>query len=556
MAGLIITLYSTLGGIKSVTFTDVIQFLTFGTIIPTVTLFVLSTLDSMDLVLDTLSSNKVFDYREVFDFTKPKSFYYLFLFLFFAIPAFNPAIFQRISMAKNVNQVRNSFITAGFTCLLLIIMFYWIAILLLSINPNLAPNEVLKHLIFNNSYAGLKGLTLAGIMAMVMSTADSHINSTAVLLVHDFCKPLGFNIIKNELSFSRIASLFIGVFSIILCLSSSSLLHLVIITYSFYMPIVTVPFIMSLLGFRSSGKSVLCGMGAGFVTIVLWEIFLKKTAGIDGLVPAMAANLIFLMGSHYLLQQPGGWVGIKDPGPLMQMRKERRVKIKNFINACRNFNLLAFLRKNSPDRGVIRVSEGEEPYIYLGLFCMVSLLSSIHTIAKPIQPEDIKILNYLYPSVLFISTLLLSYPLWLTFWRKTSAVAILWHIAIFYVLIVVGFVLVIISKFAPLQLLVFMVNIMVVAIVLKWELALFMIISGLLLTIQFFKYAVGPNALYQQYALGNVETTYFLLVITGILLAFLRPKQEYQELTEEKADHLAGRIDAKDEEVRQGIIPR
>ena len=37
ISGLIITLYSSLGGIKSVTFTDVISFLLFGTILPIVT---------------------------------------------------------------------------------------------------------------------------------------------------------------------------------------------------------------------------------------------------------------------------------------------------------------------------------------------------------------------------------------------------------------------------------------------------------------------------------------------------------------------------------------
>ena len=79
---------------------------------------------------------------------------------------------------------------------------------------------------------------------MVMSTADSYVNSTAVLVVHDFCKPLNINIIKDLLAFCRLASLLIGVFAIILSLNSGSLLQLVLTTCSFYMPIVTVPFVM------------------------------------------------------------------------------------------------------------------------------------------------------------------------------------------------------------------------------------------------------------------------------------------------------------------------
>ncbi|MDX1917278.1 MAG: hypothetical protein SFT68_04770, partial [Rickettsiaceae bacterium] len=548
IAGIIVTLYSTLGGIKAVTFTDVIQFFTFGTIIPTIAFFVLTSLNSTELVTNTLSNNKAFDYKEVFDFSESKSFYYLFLFLYMTTPAFNPAIFQRISMAKNINQVRKSFLIAGTTCLFLTIMFYWISILLLSINPNLSASEVVKHLIFDSSYVGLKGLTLVGIMAMVMSTADSYINSSSVLIVHDFCKPLGINLVKNELTFTRLVSLFIGVFSIILGLQGASLLQIVIITFSFYMPVVTVPFIMSLVGFRSSGKSVLIGMIAGFVTVVVWEIFLKNI-GIDGLVPGMLANLVFLVGSHYLLGQPGGWVGIKDFGPVLQIRKNRKAKIQNFIKACRNFDLSLFLRKNSPSSG-----PGCEPiYIYLGFFCMISAFSTMHTIDTSIQLEYSKLLGFIHFSVLFISTLLLAYPLWLASWRNTSAVYILWHSAIFFILICASFLLVIISKFATLQFMAFMINIVVIVALLRWQLALLMLVAGSLLTMQFAKYALGINALYQQYSFAHFETIYLLLVLSGIFMTFFKPKQDYQELTQEQKDHLAGRIDAKDAEIKEAL---
>jgi Na+/proline symporter len=64
VGGTIVTLYSALGGIRSVTFTDVIQFFTFGTIIPTIALFVMNTVGNRDVVASTLSSNSMFDYRE------------------------------------------------------------------------------------------------------------------------------------------------------------------------------------------------------------------------------------------------------------------------------------------------------------------------------------------------------------------------------------------------------------------------------------------------------------------------------------------------------------
>ena len=83
-------------------------------------------------------------------------------------------------------------------------------------------------------------------------------------------------------------SALIGIFSIILAFREGSLMQLLIATSSFYMPIVTVPFIMALFGFRSTEKSVLIGMFTGFLTVILWDyIFSKPFFDLDSLIPAM-----------------------------------------------------------------------------------------------------------------------------------------------------------------------------------------------------------------------------------------------------------------------------
>ena len=127
----------------------------------------------------------------------------------------------------------------------------WIAVLTLSIDSSIDPAEVVKHVIFNSPLIGMKGALLAGVMAMIMSTVDSFINSTAVLVVHDFCKPLKIKFIRNEIFSARIVSLLIGALSLILSLKEGSLLELLVITESFYLPIVSPPFIMAILGFRT-----------------------------------------------------------------------------------------------------------------------------------------------------------------------------------------------------------------------------------------------------------------------------------------------------------------
>jgi len=61
-------------------------------------------------------------------------------------------------------------------------------------------------------------MAIIGIMAMIMSTVDSFINSTAVLVVHDFLKPLKIEFNRNELLSARIISIVIGLVSLLLSL--------------------------------------------------------------------------------------------------------------------------------------------------------------------------------------------------------------------------------------------------------------------------------------------------------------------------------------------------
>jgi Na+/proline symporter len=110
---------------------------------------------------------------------------------------------------------------------------------------------------------------------------------------------------------------------LVLALYKTDFLELALMAWSFYMPIVSVPLLMAIFGFRSTSRAVLIGMAAGGTTVLLWDLYLADT-GLNSVVPGMVANLAFLLGSHYLLQEEGGWTGIKDPSPLLAARQARR----------------------------------------------------------------------------------------------------------------------------------------------------------------------------------------------------------------------------------------
>ena len=113
------------------------------------------------------------------------------------------------------------------------------------------------------------------------------------------------------------------------------------------MPVVTVPFTLAIFGFRSTAKAVLIGMVSGFVTVLYFSVFSEKYNIIPG-IPGTLISLVFFIGSHYILGEKGGWVGIKDRGPLESIRLERKRKITNFIYLLKTFSFSHFCKNNTP----------------------------------------------------------------------------------------------------------------------------------------------------------------------------------------------------------------
>ena len=109
LSSAVVIIYSTFGGIKAVTFTDVVQFFTFGVIIPVTAFCIWLAIDNNAIVvLKVLETHPIFDFSKVLDFKDARFVSAVFLFLFFLIPSLDPAHFQRVSMARNVKQAMKS----------------------------------------------------------------------------------------------------------------------------------------------------------------------------------------------------------------------------------------------------------------------------------------------------------------------------------------------------------------------------------------------------------------------------------------------------------------
>jgi Na+/proline symporter/signal transduction histidine kinase len=532
-SALIVILYSSLGGIKAVTFTDIIQFFTFGTVVPILTLVIWGTLGEPQKVFSTIMANPLFDLSQVLNVYNPKFINSLFLLLFYLVPCFQPVFFQRALMAKDTRQIRSAFSIAGLVCLILLLITVWVGVLILADNPTLEPNNLLGYIILNYGYPGLKGLTAVGVMSIIMSTADSYINSAAVTFTNDIIKPLNLRItIKtDDLVISRVFAVTLGAGAFLLAFKASTILKLLIFVLGFYTPVVSGPLLLAIFGFRSTPRSAIIGMLAGIAIVISFEIF--EITMVDAVIPGLFINMICLLMSHYLLGEPGGWVGIKNPEPLIAIRLERKQLIQKFIRTAKEFDLWDFCRNNTPKQ--------EYLYSLFGFFCIISVFSTMYSIPKNIQLEHKQILEFIYHTVLVASSILITFPIWPLTFKQEAFISIAWNIMLPYILVFAPTLLIIVSDFGQFQLMIFLLNIIIIAFMLRWQVAISMVCITVFLSVQFYKWYMGVSDLGPAISLGlQFKIMYVLLLVSSILIAFLKPKQEYVEATEQKADALEG----------------
>jgi signal transduction histidine kinase len=98
-----------------------------------------------------------------------------------------------------------------------------------------------------------------------------------------------------------------------------------------------------------------------------------------------------------------------------------------------------------------------------------------------------------------------------------------------------------------------MINIIILAVITRWKLALLMMISGVFITTKAFKLYLGSDILVDALLSFKFEVNYALLLVSAILIAFLKPQQDSQELANTMINLLDEQLDEMDDEVRRSL---
>jgi len=240
------------------------------------------------------------------------------------------------------------------------------------------------------------------------------------------------------------------------------------------------------------------------------------------------------MGSHYILGEKGGWVGIKDKSPLLALRLERKRKINNFFQSIKTFSFIKFCQNNTPKE--------ERIFVYFGLFSTIIIFSNAYSVPKNLYEQYMSTLNFIYYSTLVLSAVFITYPVWIEKFKNKIFISVLWNLTVFYNLVFCSSLLVVISLFNQINVAVLITGLITVAILMRWQVAISMIISGVAMSIWFYENYIELDFVPDYVVNLQFKIIYFLLLISTVLIAFLKPKQEQNQLTEDKVLHLDSQL--------------
>eukprot|EP01132_Coremiostelium_polycephalum_P000766 gene766-949_t len=535
----IVVVYSAFGGLRAVTMADIFQFITFSIFIPVLSLMIWNQLQDPSQVAIIVDTSPLFSWKSVFNWNY-QTLSMLGLFFYFALPIISPPIFQRIAMAKNTDQVRDAFSYAAGISLLTLLGISWIAVLLLADPTEKDPQNLISHLLTHYAYPGLKGSTAIGIIAMAMSTADANLHAAAVLVTNDLMKPWQkYN--QHFIPFVRLSTLGLGLLALLLALHINDLLKVLLFSASFFIPMVSAPFLLAILGFRSEVRAVYMGMAGGLLTVIIWGICFKNH---DGLIPGMLVNFICLMGSHYLLKEKGGWIGIKDKAPLLIAYQKRKKAWAHLLQLFQKQTLFTYLQKQLPSQEIV--------YTLVGIYSLGATYTSFFTVTSAIIASHELLYHLITYSTLIFTAVFMTYPAWPTFIKPTWFISFVWPLGIAYLLFVIGGLLVIMSGFHQVQVMIFMLNLIIASLLLSWPLIITLCIGALIIARTcYIRY--GGDFLTDRIVMSlQFQILYTVLLFSGSLIAIIRFRNS-KKLLERKHTYLLNAHQATEQNLIQAL---
>ncbi len=320
LGGSFLVIYAARGGMKSIAITDILQFIAITLLVPLAANLLLHKVGGITNIFTHVPSNN-------FNFIYHPSFKdYLVYCLWGLFPAF-PLSFpfiQRMLMAKDKRQITKSqYLGIGYlTVFYVLLTLIGLAAIALKnmgdVNMPQQGSKVFVYLAKTYFPAGIRGIIGIGLLAAVMSTADSFLHAAGILVANDIVGPLwkNKNFTTHSLRLSQYATFFLGLAALGISLTYKilprvqyggvDLGHGINIIMDFVAIVFTVPLIAGIMGLKTDARSFYISSVTTILSFFFAKFFLPNLFFIPF---AILMNALSFFGTHYI--QNKGFVTVK-----------------------------------------------------------------------------------------------------------------------------------------------------------------------------------------------------------------------------------------------------
>ncbi len=287
-------IYSLKGGIKALIMSNILQFALFIIVLPIICCAILASLGSFDQ-LRIIFSNPPHNSLKIFD-----PYQNIAAFIYAALPAIFPLALQRMVMAKDVHQLKKSFLFTSFMQLIFIICTMFLGIYVYLTIPEAEPRAALLSVI-NPMIPLVKGLFIFGLLALLLSTINAYLNIAAVAITQDLFLSL-FKRELNEVQKLKLAKLLlvgIGIFATILSIYWTSISFSAYFILCINNSVMLAIYMLGFAGFNPSKKGFLYSISSALAFLAIAFFIINMDEVYAGLL-AIIITITGILASHYL----------------------------------------------------------------------------------------------------------------------------------------------------------------------------------------------------------------------------------------------------------------
>ncbi|MBA6117822.1 sodium:solute symporter [Pseudomonas putida] len=276
LGGGVVVIYSTIGGMWSLTLTDIVQFVikTVGLmfILLPVCLYKAGGWDTLVAKLPAASFNwTTIGWDTIITY---------FLIYFFGI-LIGQDIWQRVFTARDEKVCQRAGTTAGVYCVLYGLACALIGMAAHVLMPDLAnPNNAFAEMIKSQLPEGIRGLLMAAALAAMMSTASAGLLAASTTLTEDLLPKLRGGK-QSSLGINRLFTLLTGLVVLGIALAVNDVISALTLAYNLLVGGMLIPLIGAIFWKRATTAGAIASMSLGFAT----ALFFMFKDGLDANTP-------------------------------------------------------------------------------------------------------------------------------------------------------------------------------------------------------------------------------------------------------------------------------